>query len=211
MTSSPLAVQTKEHQDVLLREKESFEKEKSALMAQLPPGHLTVPQTRQSPSPGDSLESSMLKAAEESKLLKSVVVPLEEVGSQELSAHILLCCNCDLWLHLFVLCSHSSLLPCQQEIDLLKVKLAEAEERLRLYESNQKATSPPLIDLDTPLPPETCATLSPSPTDMGKVWQLAWSGSSITVHVYFHSSYSCNTNWSWNALLDMTWRCIQKS
>lgn len=88
MTSSPLAVQTKEHQDVLLREKESFEKEKSALMAQLPPGHLTVPQTRQSPSPVDSLESSMLKAAEESKLLKSVVVPLEEVGSQELSAHI---------------------------------------------------------------------------------------------------------------------------
>lgn len=61
--------------------------------------------------------------------------------------------------------------PCQQEIDLLKVKLAEAEERLRLYESSQKATSPPLIDLDTPLPPETSVALSPSPTDVGKVQQ----------------------------------------
>ena len=83
VTSSPPAVQTKEHHHVLLQEKESFEKEKSALMAQLPAAHLAVPQARQSPSPVDTLESSMLKAAEESKLLKSVVVPLEEVGSQE--------------------------------------------------------------------------------------------------------------------------------
>lgn len=83
VTSSLPVVQTKEHQNVLLQEKESFEKEKSALLAQLPAAQRAVLQTQQSPSPVDTLESSMLKAAEESKLLKSVVVPLEEVGSQE--------------------------------------------------------------------------------------------------------------------------------
>lgn len=46
-------------------------------------GSLLANQQR-SPSPGDpSLESEMAKAVEESKLLKAVVVPLEEVWKSE--------------------------------------------------------------------------------------------------------------------------------
>lgn len=87
-------------------------------------------------SPTDSLESSMTKAAEESKLLKLVVVPYEE------------------------------------EIDLLKLRLREAQERIALYEGktttyDEKA---PLIDLHSPVVPER-RSLSPTP-EATKIQQL---------------------------------------
>ena len=77
----------------------------------------------------------MAKAVQESKVLKAVVVPLEEVWT---------CCPgyreaCGLSLVF-------------QEIDHLRLQLDEAKERLQHVESVSKPDTPPLIDLDTPFP-----------------------------------------------------------
>ncbi|KAL5477099.1 hypothetical protein EMCRGX_G023844 [Ephydatia muelleri] len=89
-------------------------------------------------SPSDSLESSMTKAAEESKLLKLVVVPYEE------------------------------------EIDLLKLRLREAQERISLYEGKggvyDDQKTPPLIDLHSS-PGSERPSLSPT-HESTKVQQL---------------------------------------
>ena len=70
------AVTHRDHQ----KEREALESQFSSMRSRLSVGQKTVAQPSHSPSPTDfSMENEMQKAAMESKLLKSVVVPLEEV------------------------------------------------------------------------------------------------------------------------------------
>ena len=117
----------------------------------------------------------MVQAANESKVLKAVVVPLEEVGRT-----FIVSCTCN--------CTRGALPLLSQEIDMLKAQLVKMKEQLVLCDLAQRQSTPPLIDLDTPIPSQATPLSSAAP---GNLSPCPSDGSKVRVHTAMAGDQDC--------------------